>query len=151
MYGATRDRGFGAEVKRRILLGTYVLSAGYYDAYYRRAQKARTLIKRDFEKVFEQVDVLVAPVTPTPAFRLGERVEDPLEMYLGDVFTLPCNLAGICGISVPAAPIPATGEDPELPVGLQLLGPAFGEERLFSVAAAWERICPARGRRPPPS
>jgi aspartyl-tRNA(Asn)/glutamyl-tRNA(Gln) amidotransferase subunit A len=149
LYGATRDRGFGAEVKRRILLGTYVLSAGYYDAYYRRAQKARTLIKRDFEHVFEQVDVLATPVTPSPAFRLGERTEDPLAMYLSDVFTLPCNLAGICGLSVPAAPLATTEQHPELPVGLQLLGPAFGEERLFSVAAAWERASPARGRRPP--
>ena len=95
--------------------------------------------------------MLATPVTPTAAFHLGERVEDPLAMYLGDVFTLPCNLAGICGVSVPAAPLPATEQHPELPVGLQLLGPAFGEERLFSVAAAWERISPARGRRPPPA
>jgi aspartyl-tRNA(Asn)/glutamyl-tRNA(Gln) amidotransferase subunit A len=149
MYGATRDRGFGAEVKRRILLGTYVLSAGYYDAYYRRAQKVRTLIIRDFDLVFEQVDVLATPVTPTPAFRLGERLEDPLAMYLADIFTLPCNLAGICGLSVPAAPLPATEQHPELPVGLQLLAPAFGEERLFSVAAAWERMCPPRARHAP--
>jgi aspartyl-tRNA(Asn)/glutamyl-tRNA(Gln) amidotransferase subunit A len=146
MYGETRDKGFGAEVKRRILLGTYVLSAGYYDAYYRRAQKARTLIKQDFERAFQQVDAVVAPVTPTPAFRLGEHIEDPLAMYLGDVFTLPCSLAGICGVSVPAAPIAACSEHPELPVGLQLLGPPFAEERLFSLAAAWERQSPARGR-----
>lgn len=149
MYGATRDAGFGAEVKRRILLGTYVLSAGYYDAYYRRAQKARTLIKSDFESVFAEVDALVAPVTPAPAFELGERIEDPLAMYLGDIYTLPCNLAGICGISVPAAPTPKTDGRPELPVGLQLLGPAFGEETLFAIAAAWESISPARDLRSP--
>ena len=149
MYGSTRDQGFGREVKRRILLGTYVLSAGYYDAYYRRAQKARTLIKQDFDQAFEQVDVLVTPVTPTPPFRLGEHAADPLAMYLSDVFTLPCSLAGICGMSVPAAPLSRTDEHPELPVGLQLLGPAFAEERLFSVAAAWERHSPARGRVPP--
>ena len=149
LYGATRNAGFGAEVKRRILLGTYVLSAGYYDAYYRRAQKIRTLIRQDFDQCFSQVDALVAPVTPAPAFKIGERIEDPLAMYLGDIYTLPCNLAGICGISVPAAPLAPTADAPELPVGLQLLAPAFEEERLFSLAAAWEAVSPARGRRPP--
>jgi len=149
MYGATRDRGFGAEVKRRILLGTYVLSAGYYDAYYRRAQKVRTLIKRDFDEAFAKVDAIATPVTPTPAFRLGEHVDDPLAMYLSDIYTLPCNLAGICGISVPTAPLAACAEHPQLPVGLQLMAPAFAEERLFSLASAWEAVSPARTLRPP--
>jgi aspartyl-tRNA(Asn)/glutamyl-tRNA(Gln) amidotransferase subunit A len=149
MYGATRDAGFGAEVKRRILLGTYVLSAGYYDAYYRKAQQVRTLIKQDFDRAFEQADVLVTPISPTPAFRLGERVEDPLAMYLGDVYTLPASLAGIPGLSVPCAPTPARPDRPALPTGLQLLAPHFAEETLFRVAAAWEAISPARNLRPP--
>jgi len=140
MYGRTRDAGFGAEVKRRILLGTYVLSAGYYDAYYRKAQQARTLIKRDFSEAFREVDVIAVPTTPTPAFKLGEKVDDPLAMYLADIFTLPASLAGIAGISVPVAPAPPNPQRPALPVGLQLLGPAFSEERLFTVAAAAERL-----------
>jgi aspartyl-tRNA(Asn)/glutamyl-tRNA(Gln) amidotransferase subunit A len=140
MYGKTRDRGFGAEVKRRILLGTYVLSAGYYDAYYRKAQRVRTLIKRDFEKAFETVDVIAAPTSPTPAFRLGEKIDDPLAMYLADVYTLPASLAGIAGITLPCAPAPARADRPSLPVGLQLLAPAFEEERLFTVSAAVERL-----------
>ncbi len=139
MYGATRDRGFGAEVKRRILLGTYVLSAGYYDAYYRKASRARTLIKRDFENAFETVDVIAAPTSPTPAFRLGEKLEDPLAMYLADVYTLPASLAGIAGLSVPCGSTAASAARPALPIGLQLLAPAFGEERLLTVAAAVER------------
>ncbi len=101
MYGATRDAGFGAEVKRRVLLGTFVLSAGYYDAYYLKAQKVRTLIRRDFERAFEEVDVICSPASPTPAFRLGEKADDPLAMYLSDVYTLPASLAGIPAISVP--------------------------------------------------
>jgi aspartyl-tRNA(Asn)/glutamyl-tRNA(Gln) amidotransferase subunit A len=149
MYGATREAGFGAEVKRRILLGTYVLSAGYYDAYYRQAQKVRTLIKRDFDRAFTEVDVIAAPTSPTPAFEIGERVEDPLAMYLADIYTLPASLAGIAGLSVPCAPTPAREQRPELPVGLQLLGPAFAEERLFQLAACWEALCPATSRRPP--
>jgi len=148
LYGATRDAGFGAEVKRRILLGTYVLSAGYYDAYYRKAQQVRTLIQQDFTAAFAAVDVIATPVSPTPAFLLGERVADPLAMYLGDVFTLPASLAGIAGLSVPARPTPARGDRPALPTGLQLLAPPFAEERLLAVAAAWERISPARGLRP---
>ncbi len=139
MYGKTRDKGFGAEVKRRILLGTYVLSAGYYDAYYRKAQRVRTLIRRDFEQAFSSVDAIVAPNTPTPAFKLGEKVDDPLAMYLSDVYTLPASLAGIAGIAVPVRPTPARAERPSLPVGLQILTPAFEEERLFSLAAALER------------
>jgi aspartyl-tRNA(Asn)/glutamyl-tRNA(Gln) amidotransferase subunit A len=143
LYGATRDAGFGSEVKRRILLGTYVLSAGYYDAYYRRAQKVRTLIRRDFDEVFTNVDALVAPVSPTPAWKLGERVQDPLAMYLADIYTLPASLAGIAALSVPCAPTRARGDRPSLPVGLQLMGPAFSEEKLLTLAAAWERVSPA--------
>jgi aspartyl-tRNA(Asn)/glutamyl-tRNA(Gln) amidotransferase subunit A len=146
MYGATRNAGFGPEVKRRILLGTYVLSAGYYDAYYRKAQKVRTLIRQDFEAAFAEVDVLVTPTSPTPAFALGDRIDDPLAMYLSDVFTLPASLAGISGMAVPCAPAPARPGRPELPTGLQLLGPAFGEEKILRVAAAWEAMSPARGR-----
>jgi aspartyl-tRNA(Asn)/glutamyl-tRNA(Gln) amidotransferase subunit A len=140
MYGKTRDRGFGAEVKRRILLGTYVLSAGYYDAYYRKAQRVRTLIKRDFEQAFTEVDVIAAPTSPTPAFKLGEKVDDPLAMYLADVYTLPASLAGIAGLTVPCKPAPARSDRPSLPVGLQLLAPAFEEERLFTLASAVERL-----------
>ncbi|HMJ13322.1 MAG TPA: Asp-tRNA(Asn)/Glu-tRNA(Gln) amidotransferase subunit GatA [Polyangiaceae bacterium] len=143
MYGATRDAGFGREVKRRILLGTYVLSAGYYDAYYLKAQRVRTLIKQDFDEAFQQVDAIAAPTSPTPAFALGEKVEDPLAMYLADIYTLPASLAGIAGISVPVRAAPAKGSRPELPVGLQLLGPAFAEERLFSLAARCEALFPA--------
>jgi aspartyl-tRNA(Asn)/glutamyl-tRNA(Gln) amidotransferase subunit A len=143
MYGKTRDRGFGAEVKRRILLGTYVLSAGYYDAYYRKAQRVRTLIKRDFDEAFRDVDVIAAPTSPTPAFKLGEKSADPLAMYLADIYTLPASLAGIAGLSVPCAATPARADRPKLPVGLQLLAPAFEEERLFTLAAAVERLVQA--------
>jgi aspartyl-tRNA(Asn)/glutamyl-tRNA(Gln) amidotransferase subunit A len=143
MYGATRDAGFGAEVKRRILLGTYVLSAGYYDAYYRRAQRARTLIRRDFDEAFTTVDVIAAPASPTPAFRLGEKVSDPLAMYLADIYTLPASLAGIAGMSVPCGMTRPTPDRPGLPIGLQLMAPAFAEENLFTVAAAVERLLPA--------
>lgn len=133
-YKLTRGQGFGAEVKRRIMLGTYALSAGYYDEYYLKAQKVRTLIKADFDRAFEQVDVLVAPTSPTTAFRIGEKIHDPLQMYLMDVFTLSTNLAGICGISVPC------GFDRQgLPIGLQILGPAFGEEHILKVAYAYEQ------------
>jgi aspartyl-tRNA(Asn)/glutamyl-tRNA(Gln) amidotransferase subunit A len=135
LYARTRGRGFGAEVKRRILLGTYVLSSGYYDAYYLRAQKVRTLIRGDFLKAFEKVDAIVTPTTPMPAFPIGEKIEDPLQMYLTDVFTVPCNLAGICGISVPCGQTAA----PKLPVGLQFLAKPFGEETLLRVAGAFEQ------------
>ncbi len=134
MYKRTRAAGFGAEVQRRIILGTYVLSSGYYDAYYLRAQKVRTLIRRDFEQAFTHCDALLTPVTPAPAYRLGETVDDPLRMYLGDIFTVTANLAGICGISVPCGRTAA-----RLPVGLQVLGPAFGEERIIRVAHAYEQ------------
>ena len=133
-YMQTRGAGFGAEVKRRIMLGTYALSAGYYDAYYIRAQKVRTLIKRDFEQAFEQVDVIAAPVSPTTAFPIGAKTDDPIQMYLADVFTLPASLAGICAISVPC------GFDSDgLPIGLQLIGPAFGEQRVLEVAHAYQQ------------
>jgi aspartyl-tRNA(Asn)/glutamyl-tRNA(Gln) amidotransferase subunit A len=139
VYGDTRDAGFGAEVKRRVLLGTFVLSAGYYDAYYLKAQKVRTLIRRDFDRAFQDVDAIACPTAPTCAFRLGEKTGDPLAMYLSDVFTLPANLAGIPGISVPC------GSNPEgLPIGLQLLAPALGESTLFTLAAAVEQHFPPR-------
>ncbi|PJF46725.1 MAG: Asp-tRNA(Asn)/Glu-tRNA(Gln) amidotransferase GatCAB subunit A [Candidatus Thermofonsia Clade 3 bacterium] len=133
-YMETRGAGFGAEVKRRIMLGTYALSAGYYDAYYIRAQKVRTLIKRDFEQAFSHVDIIAAPVSPTTAFPLGAKIDDPIQMYLADVFTLPVSLAGICGISIPC------GFDRDgLPVGLQLIGPAFGEQRVLEVAHVFQQ------------
>jgi aspartyl-tRNA(Asn)/glutamyl-tRNA(Gln) amidotransferase subunit A len=132
-YRRTRGAGFGAEVKRRIMLGTYALSAGYYDAYYLRAQKVRTLIKADFEAAFNDVDVIACPVAPATAFPIGERIADPLQMYLIDVFTLPANLAGIPGLSLPCG-FDAAG----LPIGLQLMGPAFGEEKILRAAAAYE-------------
>ncbi len=132
-YEQTRGQGFGPEVIRRIMLGTYALSAGYYDAYYLKAQKTRTLIKQDFDAAFEQVDVIVAPTTPSTAFRIGEKVDDPLAMYLSDIFTLSMNLAGICGLSLPC------GFDRQnLPIGLQLMGPALGELDVFRVAHAYE-------------
>jgi aspartyl-tRNA(Asn)/glutamyl-tRNA(Gln) amidotransferase subunit A len=134
MYEQTRAAGFGAEVKRRILIGTYVLSAGYYDAYYLQAQKVRTLIKQDFEKVFENVDALLTPTTPTPAFGIGERVDDPISMYLNDVMTVPANMAGLPGISVPAG-LSSDG----LPLGLQVLGKAFDEATILRVGEMIER------------
>jgi aspartyl-tRNA(Asn)/glutamyl-tRNA(Gln) amidotransferase subunit A len=136
MYGATRDAGFGAEVKRRILLGTFVLSAGYYDAYYLKAQKVRTLIRRDFDAAFagrDGVDAIICPTSPTPAFALGEKTSDPLSMYLSDVYTLPASLAGLPAISVPCAPTRAG-----LPVGFQIIVPALQEATMFALASAWE-------------
>ncbi|HET7625796.1 MAG TPA: Asp-tRNA(Asn)/Glu-tRNA(Gln) amidotransferase subunit GatA [Verrucomicrobiae bacterium] len=140
MYCKTRGAGFGAEVKRRVILGTYVLSSGYYDAYYLRAQKVRTLIRNDFLKAFEKVDAIVTPTTPTPAFKDGEK-SDPLQMYLSDIFTISCNLAGNCGISIPCGftnPEPGT-QNPKLPIGLQLLGKPFGEETILKIAHAYEQ------------
>ncbi|HEX8537100.1 MAG TPA: amidase family protein, partial [Cystobacter sp.] len=134
MYGLTRDQGFGPEVKRRIMLGTYALSAGYYDAYYLKAQKVRTLIRDDFAKAFTQVDALVTPTSPVPAFKLGEKVNDPLSMYLMDVCTLPCNLAGLPGLSLPCGFTKAG-----LPIGLQLMGRPFDEAKLLRIARAFER------------
>ncbi|HTP11928.1 MAG TPA: Asp-tRNA(Asn)/Glu-tRNA(Gln) amidotransferase subunit GatA [Anaerolineae bacterium] len=133
-YKATRGQGFGPEVKRRIMIGTYALSTGYYDAYYLKAQKVRTLIKGDYDKAFQEVDVIACPTSPTTAFKIGEKVNDPLQMYLSDVFTLNQNLAGICGISLPC------GFDGQgLPIGLQLNGPAFGEEKIIQAAYAYEQ------------
>jgi aspartyl-tRNA(Asn)/glutamyl-tRNA(Gln) amidotransferase subunit A len=149
MYRATRGRGFGTEVKRRIMLGTYALSAGYYDAYYAKAQRVRTLIAQDFTRAFAQVDVLATPIMPTPAFRLGEKVSDPLAMYLADIYTLPASLAGVPGLSVPLGTTAATADRPALPIGLQLLAAHQAEETLFAVAAAWEAVRPLRVLRPP--
>jgi aspartyl-tRNA(Asn)/glutamyl-tRNA(Gln) amidotransferase subunit A len=148
LYSATRGAGFGPEVKRRIMLGTYALAAGYYDAYYKKAQAVRTLIKRDFDEAFARVDALLTPISPTPAFKLGDKTGDPVQMYLSDVYTLPASLAGVSALSVPCAFAPATADRPELPVGLQVITPAFAEERMFRIAAAWERMSPARGRAP---
>jgi aspartyl-tRNA(Asn)/glutamyl-tRNA(Gln) amidotransferase subunit A len=136
MYRASRSRGFGAEVKRRIALGTYVLSAGYYDAYYLKAQKVRTLIRRDFERAFESCDVILSPVAPTTAFRLGEQLDDPLEMYLNDIYTVSVNLAGLPGIAVP---LTTSGEG--LPIGAQLLAPPFHEAAMLRAARNLEEIC----------
>ena len=134
VYERTRGARFGAEVKRRIMLGTYALSAGYYDAYYGQAQKVRTLIKHDFDEAFKQVDVIACPVSPTTAFKIGEKTDDPLAMYLADVFTLPGSLAGICGLSVPCG-FDGSG----LPIGLQLLGPAFGEDKILRAGHAYQQ------------
>lgn len=137
LYKKSRDEGFGPEVKRRIILGTYVLSSGYYDAYYGRAQKVRTLIRRDFETAFQQVDAILAPVAPTPARQIGALASDPLHEYLSDIFTLSANLAGIPGISVPCGSTAYDGA-PNLPVGLQILGPHLGEAKLLQIAHAAE-------------
>ncbi|MBW4613680.1 MAG: Asp-tRNA(Asn)/Glu-tRNA(Gln) amidotransferase subunit GatA [Desmonostoc vinosum HA7617-LM4] len=134
MYTRTRSSGFGAEVKRRIMIGTYALSAGYYDAYYLKAQKVRTLIKQDFEKAFDQVDVLACPTVPTTAFKAGEKNSDPLSMYLLDLMTIPANLAGLPGLSVPCG-----FDDKGLPIGLQLIGKVLREDQLFQVAYAYEQ------------
>ena len=136
MYRKTRDRGFGAEAKRRIMLGTYVLSSGYYDAYYRKAQKVRTLIARDFVEAFDEVDVIITPTSPILPFKLGERLDDPLQMYLADIYTITASLAGIPGISIPCGT--AKG-NPPLPVGMQILAKHFDEARLLQVADAFEK------------
>lgn len=138
LYCKTRGAGFGAEVKRRIILGAYVLSSGYYDAYYLRAQKVRTLIRQDFLNAFEKVDAVITPTSPTPAFKIGEKADDPLQMYLSDIFTISCNLAGICGVSIPCG----FTKDPKLPIGLQLLGKPFGEETILKLAHAYEQSTP---------
>jgi aspartyl-tRNA(Asn)/glutamyl-tRNA(Gln) amidotransferase subunit A len=142
LYSRTRARGFGAEVKRRIMLGTFALSAGYYDAYYLKAQKVRTLIRRDFERAFEHCDVIVTPVAPTTAFNLGEKTADPLQMYLSDIFTISVNLAGLPGLSVPCG-----YDSGGMPIGLQLIGPPFGEEMILRAADAYENSA-AIARRP---
>jgi aspartyl-tRNA(Asn)/glutamyl-tRNA(Gln) amidotransferase subunit A len=134
MYRKTRGAGFGAEVKRRIVLGTYVLSAGYYDAYYLKGQKVRSLIAQDFRDAFAKVDAIVTPTSPVPAFKLGERTGDPLQMYLADIYTVTGSLAGVPGISVPCGKICG-----RLPVGLQIFGPPFGEGRVLQLAHAFEQ------------
>jgi aspartyl-tRNA(Asn)/glutamyl-tRNA(Gln) amidotransferase subunit A len=136
-YMRSREEGFGSEVKRRIILGTYVLSSGYYDAYYLRAQKVRTLIRQDFTNAFEKVDAIICPTSPDLAFKIGERVDDPLRMYLADIFTIATNLAGICGISVPCGLVEEEGK--KLPIGLQFLGKPMDETRLLGIADAFER------------
>jgi aspartyl-tRNA(Asn)/glutamyl-tRNA(Gln) amidotransferase subunit A len=134
VMAVTREAGFGAEVKRRIMLGTYALSSGYYDAYYGQAQKVRTLIARDFAAAFEQVDVLISPTTPTTAFRIGEKVDDPLAMYLNDIATIPVNLAGNAAMSIPIG----LAEEDGLPVGLQIMAPVMADDRCYLVGAALE-------------
>ena len=134
LYRKSRAQGFGAEVKRRILLGTYALSAGYYDAYYRKAQQVRTLLTRDFLAAFNEVDAIVTPMTPSPAFKLGEKTDDPVKMYLEDVYTVAASLAGVCGLSVPCGATAAG-----LPIGVQILGRHFDEESIFRVGLAVEQ------------
>ncbi len=143
MYMNTRAQGFGAEVKRRIILGTYTLSSGYYDAYYKKAQQVRTLIKRDFEKAFNSVDMIVTPTSPTPAFKIGEKADDPLQMYLSDIFTISVNLAGI-----PAISIPCGFTSSNLPIGLQIIGKRFDEESILKAAYAYEQSTDWHKRRP---
>ncbi len=143
MYNKTRDKGFGSEVKRRIMLGTYSLSAGYYDAYYKKASQVRALIKNDFDEAFKSCDCIVTPTSPTPAFKIGERVEDPLTMYLSDIFTISCNLAGLPGISIPCGFTKAG-----LPVGLQILGRPLGEAAILKAAYSFEQATEWHKRRP---
>jgi aspartyl-tRNA(Asn)/glutamyl-tRNA(Gln) amidotransferase subunit A len=142
MYKQTRSEGFGNEVKRRIMLGTFALSSGYYDAYYKKAQKVRTLIKQDFEKVFEKYDVIIGPTTPTPAFKIGEKTSDPLTMYANDILTIPVNLAGVPGISVPC------GFSNGLPLGLQIIGKHFDESTIYRVAHAFEQATDYHKQKP---
>jgi aspartyl-tRNA(Asn)/glutamyl-tRNA(Gln) amidotransferase subunit A len=144
LYVRSRTEGFGPEVKRRIMLGTYVLSAGYYDAYYLKAQKVRTLIRLDFERAFERVDLIVTPTTPTAAFRIGEKVDDPLAMYLSDIFTVTINLSGLPGVSIPCGLTKG-----RLPIGLQIVGRPFDEETVLRLAAALEADLKFSDRRPP--
>jgi aspartyl-tRNA(Asn)/glutamyl-tRNA(Gln) amidotransferase subunit A len=143
MYKKTRSEGFGAEVKRRIMLGTYALSSGYYDAYYKKASQVRALIKRDFDEAFQSCDVIMTPTSPTPAFRIGEKMDDPLQMYLSDIFTISTNLAGIPGVSVPCG-YTAGG----LPIGVQFLAAHFAEEKLIQIASAYEKHSKIEKRRP---
>jgi aspartyl-tRNA(Asn)/glutamyl-tRNA(Gln) amidotransferase subunit A len=143
LYCNTRGKGFGDEVKRRIILGTYVLSSGYYDAYYIRAQKVRSLIKQDFDQALDKVDALITPTVPYTAFKAGEKTDDPLQMYLSDIFTISCNLIGTCGVSLPCG----FTSSPKLPVGLQLLGKPFGEQELLKIAYAYEQSTPWHNER----
>jgi aspartyl-tRNA(Asn)/glutamyl-tRNA(Gln) amidotransferase subunit A len=144
MYQRSRREGFGPEVKRRIMLGTYALSAGYYDAYYLKAQKVRTLICRDFEQAFERCEVIATPTSPTPAFKVGEKTENPLQMYLSDIFTISVNLAGLPGMSIPCGFTKAG-----LPIGLQLIGKPFDEATVLKVAHAYEQATDWHLRKPP--
>ena len=146
MYSRTRDEGFGAEVKRRIMLGTYVLSAGYYDVFYLKAQQVRTLLRHDYQSAFERVDVVAMPTSPIPPFRLGERTADPLQMYLADVFTVSANLAGLPAVSVPCGFV---DRSERLPVGLQLTGRLFDESTLLRVADAYQRATEWHTEAPP--
>ena len=141
-FSEIRSQGFGPEVKRRILLGTYALSAGYYGRYYLKALKVRTLIKNDFQKVFKDVDIVASPTMPLPAFKIGERINDPLSLYMADVFTVPINLAGVPAISVPC------GFAGRLPIGLQLIGKHFGEDTVLQVAHAFEAATPYHLQKP---
>jgi aspartyl-tRNA(Asn)/glutamyl-tRNA(Gln) amidotransferase subunit A len=143
MYKKTRTQGFGNEVKRRIMIGTYALSSGYYDAYYKKASQVRALIKRDFAEAFKKCDIILTPTTPTPAFKIGEKTDDPLQMYLSDLFTISSNLAGIPGISVPCG-YTAGG----LPVGVQFLAGHFEEGKLIQIASAYEKNANIEKRRP---
>jgi aspartyl-tRNA(Asn)/glutamyl-tRNA(Gln) amidotransferase subunit A len=144
MYCKTRAEGFGAEVKRRIMIGTYALSAGYYDAYYLKAQKLRRLIAEDFRKAFEACDVIMGPTSPTTAFKIGEKSDDPVAMYLNDIYTVPTNLAGLPGMSIPAG-----FDSRDLPVGLQLIGKYFDEARLLNVAHRYQQVTDWHNRIPP--
>jgi len=137
IYHKQRGQGFGKEVRRRIMLGTYVLSSGYYDAYYAKAQKVRKLIKDDFDKAFEEVDVILTPVSPTTAFKIGEKTSDPMQMYLSDIFTLTLNLAGLPGVSIPVRQYEGTGQ---MPVGFQLIGKAFREADILGIGQFYERL-----------
>jgi aspartyl-tRNA(Asn)/glutamyl-tRNA(Gln) amidotransferase subunit A len=143
MYMKTRSKGFGTEVKRRIMLGTYSLSAGYYEAYYKKALQVRTLIKRDFERAFEKVDFIVTPTAPTPAFKIGEKIDDPLQMYLSDIFTISVNLAGL-----PAISIPCGFNMKGLPIGLQIIGKPFDEAGILQLAYAYEQSTPWHKMKP---
>jgi aspartyl-tRNA(Asn)/glutamyl-tRNA(Gln) amidotransferase subunit A len=145
LFSKSRFEGFGEEVQRRIMIGTYALSSGYYDAYYLRAQKVRALIKRDFDRAFENCDVILCPTSPTPAFKIGEKTGDPLQMYLCDVFTVTCNIAGIAGLSMPCG---FTNGDKPLPIGMQLLGPTFGEQKLLRIARMYEAATDWHKHRP---
>jgi aspartyl-tRNA(Asn)/glutamyl-tRNA(Gln) amidotransferase subunit A len=144
MYRQTRARGFGSEVKRRIMLGTFCLSSGYYDAYYGKAQKVRQLLRREFAEAFGQVDALICPTSPSTAFKLGEKADDPVSMYLSDIATIPVNLVGIPAISVPCG-----FDNQQLPIGLQILGPHLSEEKLFRIAYAFEQACGLANLTPP--
>jgi len=146
VYMQSRGEGFGDEAKRRIMLGTYVLSAGYYDAYYKKAMKIRTLVKRDFEEAFKEVDAIITPVSPTPAFKIGEKSDDPVQMYLSDIYTVPINPAGVPAISVPAGFVTRDAKD--LPVGIQIIGPQLGEEVILNIAHQFEKVSGVNKKKP---